>query len=46
MTIYSIYSAVKIEEFIRNINCIDNNGAFLEVIILYINSLIYQIKIH
>lgn len=24
MTIYSIYSAVKIEEIIRNINCIDN----------------------
>lgn len=46
MTIYSIYSAVKIEEIIRDINCIDNNGAFLEVIILYINSLIYQIKIH
>lgn len=45
MTIYSIYSAVKIEEIIRNINCIDNN-VFLEVIILYINSLICQIKIH
>lgn len=45
MTIYSIYSAVKIEEIIRNINCIDNIF-FLEVIILYINSLICQIKIH
>lgn len=28
MTIYSIYSTVKIEEIIRNINCIDNNVFF------------------
>lgn len=46
MTIYSIYLAVKIEEIIRSINSIDNNEAFLEIIILYINSLIYQIKIN
>lgn len=46
MTIYSIYSDVKIEEIIRGINSIDNNEAFLEVMILYINLLIYQIKIH
>lgn len=46
MTICSIYLAVKIEEIIRSINSIDNNEAFLEIIILYINSLIYQIKIN